>query len=376
MRSSIDAREKIKELMKELNFQYKTNYSFYVGSCSDIVKHRLNYYDENWNNLTNFFINIQTIFKRLSERNLHKCLAACIVNSSDNEKREGLVFSSVYGYLEFQFSKQVNACIISHQIKPLDVYAELFFHDAARYLSQLYIVGWGDEAARFGDDILEAINAIKENPYGVTSNGERVNPISWFIIDLYTLAFGKWYIEKNAKHPSKKSYKLYQRVLDNWDTQNPEEIEKLNFILCEMHLIELDNKAIYDRQMDDILGGSMENAIELITHMSEHGSHDDFAPRELDEMYAWLFPYEILVWLKLREQKGLSNPKTFSHPLMNTPITKFFLELETPLPKPSTLPFAKELLGKLKEQCPNVEIPEWIEKMPSSHEILPEDFMS
>jgi hypothetical protein len=87
------------------------------------------------------------------------------------------------------------------------------------------------------------------------------------------------------------------------------------------------------------------------------------------------FPYEVLVWLKLREKAGLKNPKNFSHPLMNTPIAKMFLSLKEPLPKPSELPFAKELLEKLKEKCPDVEIPEWIKDITQLN-IIPEDFMN
>jgi hypothetical protein len=75
-----------------------------------------------------------------------------------------------------------------------------------------------------------------------------------------------------------------------------------------------------------------------------------------------LFPYEILVWLKLREKAGLKNPKTFTHPLMKTPIAKMFLDLKEPLPKPTELPYAKELLEKIQEKCPNVQIPQWLEE--------------
>jgi hypothetical protein len=68
-----------------------------------------------------------------------------------------------------------------------------------------------------------------------------------------------------------------------------------------------------------------------------------------------LFPYEILAWLALRKKAGLENPKEFSHPLMNTPLAKMFLELETLLPEPKELPYAEALIAKLKEQCPKIE---------------------
>jgi len=74
-----------------------------------------------------------------------------------------------------------------------------------------------------------------------------------------------------------------------------------------------------------------------------------------------VFPYEVLVWLKLREKSGLRNPKKYSHPMMNMPLTKMFLELKEPLSKPKKLPFAKELLEKLKQKCPNIKTPTWLE---------------
>ena len=94
------------------------------------------------------------------------------------------------------------------------------------------------------------------------------------------------------------------------------------------------------------------------------------------------YPYIVIGYLAIRKIKGLKNPKTFTHPLMNTPIAKIFLDIKEPLPKPTELPYAKELLEKLKVQCPDVEIPEWLEgndeKTPTSqqsNDVLPEDFM-
>jgi len=76
-----------------------------------------------------------------------------------------------------------------------------------------------------------------------------------------------------------------------------------------------------------------------------------------------VFPYEILLWLKLREKSGLKNPKRYSHPMMNMPLAKMFMDISKPLHKPKTLPLAKRLLSKLKQKCPQIKIPDWVNEV-------------
>jgi len=381
----------VRKYIDEMLFEYKNNMLVY-NYDKESIDRRLNYTDDGpfkWDEMTNFLINISHVLLNLSESQLHICLSHCILKGEVKDKRHSFLLSSAYGYFAYRYSKTVNECIRLKKIKPLDVYASLHFHDAARILAQMQICRWWDESDALGNDILDAINNYEKDSDNleITENGIRVNPISWFIVDLFVLASGGWYIEKKANHPNKKEYKLYQRVLDNWDTKDLKEVEKLNFILCEVHLIELENKSIVHRQMDDILSGSIEHAMDIIANTVKVGSNDDFAPRELEDLSVKIFPYEIFSWLKLRERAGIKNPKTFTHPLMNTPIAKMFLGLKEPLAKPTKLPYAKELLEKLKEKCTDVEIPEWLdsedtpniptekETQPQNNDTIPDDFM-
>ena len=138
-------------------------------------------------------------------------------------------------------------------------------------------------------------------------------------------------------------------MLKNLKSKDTAKINVLIYIICEMYL-ELENKK-----------------------------------KNLFQNINYAFPYEILAWLKLRELKGLKNPTKFTHPLMNTPIAKMFLNIKEPLPKPKELPYAKELLEKLKEKCPDVEIPQWLdsedtpntekETQTQSNDTIPDDFM-
>ncbi len=119
-------------------------------------------------------------------------------------------------------------------------------------------------------------------------------------------------------------------MLKQWDTQDPTEIDRLVYLLAEHHLEQ--------------------------TRSAK--SNTEYYPFENPDN--WLYPYEILSWLRIRELKGLENPKTFTHPLMNTEIAQFFLTLDIPLKKPKEVPYARELLERLQAICPEVEIPSWL----------------
>ena len=248
------------------------------------------------------------------------------------------------GYLATKNSALTYGCLPNNEFELMD--------QITLYMAQAFIAGWSDEASQIAEIMIESINHGEEH---YDKDGNRIRdrhligagiplaPGSWFMLELYCKFYNRDFDRKNARYPE--SMYPYDEVLAHLDSKDLSEVDKYVYMLSTMHL---------------------DQAKEQLTE-------DDYF--EFRDSSRQLFPYEILMWLKLREQKGLSNPKSFTHPLMKTPIAKFFLNLETPLPKPTKLSFAKALLEKLKAQCPNVEIPEWLEKMPSSHEILPEDFM-
>ena len=198
--------------------------------------------------------------------------------------------------------------------------------------------------------IMKYIISNIENKNNIIYNDEKIiqAPL-WFLLSFYAKIHNNDFILSTLEVESV-SYP-YTDILQAWDNEDMTKIELWIYLLCEVH-IELTRK---DEYYHNIL--------------------------------SQLFPYEILTWLKLREHAGLKNPKTFTHPLMNTPIAKMFLNIKEPLPKPKELPYAKDLLEKLKEQCPNVEIPEWldsedtpntsteIETNTQSSDTIPDDFM-
>ena len=172
----------------------------------------------------------------------------------------------------------------------------------------------------------------------IIKRGYTKATLSWFVLKLYSL-YAKKEITLNPLLQPKDTYG-YSKVLENWDTTDINEITLYIDLLCEIHITQA--------QKDDDI------------YLEIKDDPDDLTYRELFLVSSYFLPYEVLTWLKLREKAGLKNPTEFSHPLMNTPIAKMFLELKEPLPKPTELPYAKELLEKLKEKCPDVEVPEWL----------------
>ena len=175
-------------------------------------------------------------------------------------------------------------------------------------------------------DSLNAKNCLVER-------GQHEAHIAWFTLKLLANVFEKE-ISRKPIPPNKKKFSHYQSVLDNWNIDDILEIDKMSFLLCELHL-----------------------------------TSNEYNTREyeyfFDENYSMLLPYEVIIWLKLREYKGLKNPKTFSHPLMQTPIIKNFLRIDTiKLPEPQCDPELKVFLeDKLSVMCPDndIEIPKWLD---------------
>ena len=207
---------------------------------------------------------------------------------------------------------------------------EIPMFNAGFTLSLNLICNSWQESSEIGDYLIDSLNAKN----CIIRRGDATALKSWFVIELYSIVSNNEFSKRRALYP--KDFSPYDAVLKEWNT---EELKKVDAFVTTLS--------------DEHLETSLMSAI-------------DYAEQE--EMIAQLeipafqiFPYEILAWLKLREKAGLKNPTNFTHPLMNTPITRMFLELKEPLAKPKELPYAKELLEKLKEKCPNVEVPEWLD---------------
>lgn len=272
----------------------------------------------------------ERVFKTLEDWYLDNAHCQILEHKNNVLATDYFARSSMYAYLALYVG------VINFYCPKTPGQSGYLMDSATSYMSQTLLCGWEEEYESIGDWIIESINF----GYQDNAKGEQVSQIvatgtddmlpGWFLLDLYCLVFDKKYNKEKASYP--KNMLIYKEVFENWDTQDLTKVDKMIYLMSEYHL---------------------EETKEVKNSEEEYSM--------FDSVVHWLFPYEILTWLKLRERQGLENPTKFSHPLMNTEIAKFYLGLQTPLPKPKKLLFAKELLEKLQTLCSHVHVPEWVE---------------
>jgi hypothetical protein len=156
----------------------------------------------------------------------------------------------------------------------------LSFHKIANYLANVIIQKWGNEA----ENMLEWI--VKGLDTKFLKGGQSIKVAAWFIISLAGKAFNKYLATEKYHYPSDMG--VYQQVLDCWDTQDTNEVDKMVSELCDYHLAQ----ATY---------GDGKNVMHI----------------QFSFTAEFVYVYEILAWLSLREMSGLRNPEAYTHSLMH-----------------------------------------------------------
>jgi hypothetical protein len=155
----------------------------------------------------------------------------------------------------------------------------LLFDKVAYWLANCVIVKWYDKSKI----LIDITNK------GLTTNflkgGLDFKLSSWFILHVLCKGFGKFIDYRKYNYPVNMG--IYQKSLDNWNTND---LQLLNNIVSEMCDFHLEN-ATY---------GDGENTADIQFGHSEWFVH----------------AFEILSWLSIREMNGIKNPDKFSHPLM------------------------------------------------------------
>jgi len=332
----------ITRLRQELDKKYKEDNEWLFCdkfTKSGAVKEEFEDYLEEFYDGT-FFTHVG--FEVLAHFSLERSIYAIMVLQDKTRFQQEIVRSTAYGYLMITSASQSCGCFQGRSSIPM--------HRALIHFALNVLILSEESIKKTGEMLINSVNA--ENC--VIGRGGLKAYRDWFILELYSKAINKEISKKRAYYPDK-GFADYENILKLWDTEDLQYIDFQVNILCEMHLSS------------------------ALTPINEE--NEDEKKYNLELPHIELFPYEILVWLKLREKEGLKNPKTFTHPLMNTPIAKMFLDIKEPLPKPTELPYGKELLEKLKEQCPDVEVPEWLEgntekvNEAKSNDIIPDDFL-
>lgn len=266
------------------------------------------------------------VFRSLARWYLDNCQYQILTIKDMQTAHDYYALGAVYAYLAVAGTAQVFKGKCSESSYWVDT---VFQH-----ISRSLIAGWEAEYVQMNEWAIESIDygrySTKGGGYDILfiGNGTEMCPVMWFLLDLYCAAYGRGYSKENADYPEDMA--PYDQVLRQWDTEDETEVDRLVYILSEHHLDQT---------------------------RSARSNSEYYAFEDPD---TWLYPYEILSWLAIRENKGLSNPKAYSHALMNTEVAQFFLALDKPLARPKEVPYAKELLERLKAICPEVEIPAFL----------------
>ena len=197
--------------------------------------------------------------------------------------------------------------------------------------SNLILAGWVSEA----DEIMKlALASTNESDnHGIMSEGGySFDTFSFFLMELYCLWKKKSFDRKDFDHPLNDGLNtpfIYDAVLPYWNTKNLEKIDQMVSLMADYHLIRT-------------------------TEQDEDTTEEDEDHFEFSDSNYRLYPFEILVWLKIRSLCGLTNPTTYSHPLMNQPLAEPISD--KPLPRPTDHKETNQLLALVRKHYPDARL--------------------
>ena len=165
------------------------------------------------------------------------------------------------------------------------------FEYIAWWLANCVIHKWHQES----ETLLKIINNGLHTKF--LHGGPDFKMTAWFIIEMVAKGHKQGVDYKQFNYP--KDMKVYQQALAHWDTDDMDFLDKMISTLCDYHL----SQASY---------GSMANNAGL----------NDPAFLQFSTTVWFVYAFEILTWLRIREQAGLKNPENLTHPLMNIPLNK------------------------------------------------------
>jgi hypothetical protein len=190
--------------------------------------------------------------------------------------------------------------------------------EAALYFSLAVIAGWKESASRIGAVLVRGLDTdLLDLRHTDRHRAGEMYRHFWFVLHLYSKSGGLKFDTSLYSYPPDMS--PYDVALAEWDTTDLAKVHEWVCAMADFHVQE--------------------------TRNTSHDNIDEF-----DAESVMLFPYEILCWLRLREWQGLSNPATFDHPLMQSPLAR--LPTPVPLPVPAT-PLLDQVIEKFKQEFPS-----------------------
>ncbi len=236
-----------------------------------------------------------------------------------NQAKQHLCAANKYACIIIEYGSQACNCIQGSR--------PFIISNKASFMMVLLLLSDNENFNNIGKCLIDSLNGkncIIKRSYSKAT-------ISWFSLKLYSLYSDQAITLHPLLQPKLKT--PYTTILENWNTTDTNEVSKYIDLLCDAHLAQahLDHAQTQGEEV-----GSLEY-------------------KELFIPGCYIFPFEALFWLKLRLLYGLNNPTNFNHSLMNNEVTKFFMNLDGPLPDPGKLPHVKELMDNLRKQCPDLD---------------------
>jgi hypothetical protein len=185
---------------------------------------------------------------------------------------------------------------------------KVLFTDLAMFLANCLQAKWYDKSR----EVIDIINKGLSTKF--LKGGLNYAKAAWFIVEIADKAFDITEDYSGYKRPG--TLGVYQSALDKWNTTDLAELDKMVTDMCDYHLSQAD--------------------------------FNEETPLEFSFVKEFVFTYEILAWLSVREKMGIKNPESFTHPLMQLAVNKL---PEQPIPFNNIKSF-EEILKKLKEEFP------------------------
>lgn len=168
---------------------------------------------------------------------------------------------------------------------------DMSFDKSTYWLANCLIQKWYNES----ESVLKIIDKWLNND--CLEGGLAYRTSSWFIITIANQGYG--FNIDYSKYNYPKDIGVYQNALNNWNTTDLVFLDNIVSSLCEFHL----NEASHG-------------------DLSDNAGKKDPIFLQFSSTKWFVYTFEILAWLSIREKTGLRNPEKFSHPLMNLELNK------------------------------------------------------
>jgi len=257
---------------------------------------------------------------------VYRAIYAIFILEDKEKALEEFSRANEYGYLTLHITSML--CYIDCDIYGDDEYVmeskpQIEMDEISTLWGISFLMNDFEKADNMAKDLIDSLNTKG----CIIARGNRTAYVEWFMVKLYALVMNIELDKRKPMYPKKDSnFKFYEEILDDWDTEDIVKVQLMIDTLCTLRL-------------------------DLTEPMLNED--DDFR-----KPFLRLLPFEVIMFLRLREREGIKNPTKFTHSLMNTPLMTILVETSEIKSKPvASLPYAKKLLENLDDTYSELILP-------------------